>query len=52
MTSFEMCRFLMRNVTVCMEDEYNCLHNNVPTDPKTLVDQLTKIETKLNSDKN
>jgi hypothetical protein len=49
MTSFEMCRFLMRNVTVRMEDEYNCLHNNVPTDPKTLVEQLTKIETKLSS---
>ena len=39
MTPFKMCRFLMRNVTVHMEDEYNCLHNNVPTDPKTLVDQ-------------
>ncbi len=49
MTPFEMCRLLMRNTSVRMEDEYNCLHNNVPTDPKMLVDQLTKIETKLGS---
>ena len=47
MTDFEMCNLLMRNVTAKMEDEYNCLHDTVPTDPKLLVEQLTKIERKL-----
>jgi hypothetical protein len=47
MTPFAMCNLLMRNVTPKMEDEYNCLHDTVPTDPKKLVEQLTKIETKL-----
>jgi hypothetical protein len=47
MTPFAMCNLLMRNVTPKMEDEYNCLHDTVPTDPKKLVDQLTRIETKL-----
>ena len=47
MSPFEMCNLLMRNVTPKMEDEYNCLHDTVPTDPKKLVEQLTKIETKL-----
>ena len=49
MTPIEMCCLIMRNASVRMEDEYNCLHNDVPTDPKTLLDQLTKIETKINS---
>ena len=30
-----------------MEDEYNCMTDLMPTDPKKLVEQLTKIETKL-----
>jgi len=47
MSPFHMCNLLMRNVTPKMEDEYNCLHDTVPTDPKKLVEQLTKIETKL-----
>ena len=47
MTPFAMCNLLMRNVSPKMEDEYNCLHDTVPTDPKKLVEQLTKIETKL-----
>ena len=49
MTPFAMCGLLMRNVSVQIEDEYNCLHNTVPTDPKLLVEQLTRIETKLSS---
>mgnify|MGYP000875615735 FL=1 len=49
MTPFAMCGLLMRNVSIQMEDEYNCLHENVPTDPKKLVDQLTRIETKVRS---
>ena len=47
MTPFAMCNLLMRNVHPKMEDEYNCLHDTVPTDPKKLVEQLTRIETKL-----
>jgi hypothetical protein len=47
MTPFAMCNLLMRNVTPKMEDEYFCLHDTVPTDPKKLVEQLTRIETKL-----
>jgi len=49
MTPFAMCGLLMRNVSVQIEDEYNCLHPTVPTNPKKLVEQLTKIETKLGS---
>ena len=49
MTPFAMCGLLMRNVSVQIEDEYNCLHPMVPTNPKKLVEQLTKIETKLGS---
>ena len=49
MSPFAMCDLLMRNVTVQIVDLYNCLHNVVPTNPKKLVEQLTKIETKLNS---
>ena len=47
MSLFAMCVLLMRNVSVQIEDEYNCLHSVVPTNPKKLVEQLTKIETKL-----
>ena len=47
MSPFAMCGLLMRNVSVQIEDEYNCLHSVVPTNPKKLVEQLTKIETKL-----
>jgi hypothetical protein len=49
MTPFAVCGLLMRNVSVQIEDEYNCLHNVVPTNPKKLVEQLTKIEMKLGS---
>ena len=47
MTPFAMCTLLMQHVSPRMEDEYNCLCDTVPTDPKKLVAQLTKIETKL-----
>ena len=47
MSPFTMYGLLMRNVSVQIEDKYNCLHNIVPTNPKKLVEQLTKIETKL-----
>ena len=47
MTPFVMCGLLMRSVNPNIEDEYNCLHANVPTDPKKLVEQLTRIETKI-----
>jgi len=49
LSPFAMCSLIMRNVSVQMEDEYNCIHNTVPTNPKKLVEQLTKIETKLSS---
>jgi hypothetical protein len=49
MTLFAMCGLLMRNVSVQIEDEYNCLHPMVPMNTKKLVKQLTKIETKLGS---
>ena len=49
MTPFAMCGLLMRNVSVQIDDKYNYLHPMVPTNPKKLVKQLTKIETKLGS---
>jgi hypothetical protein len=49
MTGFEMCTLLMRVISHEIADEYDCLHDSVPTDPKKLVKELTKIETKLKS---
>ena len=40
MTPFIMYSLLMHSVSPHIEDKYNCLHANVPTDPKKLVDQL------------
>ena len=49
MTGFEMCTLLMRMVSDKIADEYNFLQNSVPTDPKKLVKELTKIEDKIES---
>jgi hypothetical protein len=43
-TNFEMCTLLMRVVSDEIADEYDCLRESVPTDPKKLVKELTKIE--------
>ena len=48
LTPVMMCCLLMRVITPAMENEYDCLTDLLPTDPKKLVEQLTKIETKLN----
>ena len=34
MTGFEMCTLLMHVVSHEIADEYDCLHDSVPTDPK------------------
>ena len=47
LTPVQMCNFLMRCISDAMEDEYNCMTDVMPTDPKKLVELLTKIETKL-----
>ena len=49
MSPFAMYGLLMRNVSVQVENEYNCFPNIVPTNPKKSVEQLTKIKTKLGS---
>ena len=49
MTGFEMCTLLMRVVSHEIADEYECLHDVVPTNPKQLVKELTKIENKIKS---
>ena len=49
MTNFGMCNLLMRNVSENIKNKYHCLHDQVPTDPKKLVEQLTRIEKKLNT---
>lgn len=50
MTPFAMCSLLMRNVSVQVEDENNCMYDIAPTNPKKLVEQLTKIETNCHTD--
>ena len=47
LTPVMMCCLIMRVITPAMENEFCCLTDLLPTDPKKLVDQLTKIETKL-----
>ena len=37
----------MRSVLTTMKDEYNCMTDLMPIDPKTLVEHLTKIEAEL-----
>jgi len=37
----------MGNVSVQIEDEYNCLHHTVPTNPNEFLEQLTKVKTKI-----
>ena len=49
MTNFGMCNLLMRNVSENIKNSYHCLHDQVPTDPKKLVEQLSRIEKKLNT---
>jgi hypothetical protein len=51
MTNFGMCTLLMRVVSDEIADEYDFLHDSVPTDPKKLVKELTKIENKFKSNK-
>ena len=47
LTPVQMCKLLMRCISDAMEDEYNCMTDVMPTDPKKLVELLTRIETKL-----
>ena len=47
MTGFEICTLLMRVVSHKITDEYDCLHNSVPTDPKKYAKELTKTENEL-----
>ena len=47
MTGFEMCTLLVLVVSDTIADEYTYLHYSVPTQPKKLVKELTKIENKL-----
>ena len=47
MTGFEMCTLLMRVVSHEIAAEYDCLHDSMPTDPKKMVKELTKLETRL-----
>ena len=42
-----MCNMLMRNVLAAVEDEYNCMSDLMPTDPKKLVEQLLGNQIKL-----
>ena len=42
-----MCNLLMRSCSAATENVYACLIDQVPTNPKHRVDQLTKIKTKL-----
>ena len=53
LTPVQMCKLLMRCFSDAMEDEYNCMPNNLmPTNPQKLVELLTKIEAKLKEVKN
>ena len=38
MAQFAMCCLLMQNVSENIKNEYNCLHDQVLTDPKKLVE--------------
>ena len=45
-THVAVCKLLMWCNPTAMEDEYNCMTDVMPTDPKKLVELLTKIETR------
>ena len=47
LTPVAMCNLLMQSISPMMEDEYNCMTDSLPTNPKKLVELLSKIETKL-----
>ena len=47
LTPVKMCKLIMRCISTVMQDEYNCMADMMPTDPRKLVEFLTKIETKL-----
>ena len=47
LTPVMMCCLIMRAISPSMENEYNCMTDLLPTDPKRVVEQHTKIETKL-----
>ena len=47
MTELEMCTSLTRLISDRIADEYNCLHDSVPTNPKKLAKELSKIKNKL-----
>ena len=42
MTGFEICTLFIYVVSYRITDEYDCLHNNVPTNPNKLAKKLTK----------
>ena len=48
LTHVMMCCLIMCVITPAMENEFTCLSDLFPTNPKKPGDQLTKIETKLN----
>ena len=49
MTGFEICMLQMCVVSEITTDEYRCLQDSVPIDPKKLINELTKIEQKIKS---
>ena len=47
LTPVAMCNLIMRSISPAMEDEYICMTELMPTNPKKFVELLTKIERKL-----
>ena len=47
LTPINMCNLLIHNVLAAVEDEDNCITNLMPTDPKKLVEQLSRSGMKL-----
>ena len=47
MGNVQMCNLLMRCASTAIEDEYYAITDGIPTDPKKLVEHLTRIETKV-----
>ena len=47
MGNVQMCNLLMRCTSTAIEDEYYAITEGIPTDPKKLVEHLTRIETKV-----
>ena len=47
LTPVNMYNLLMHSVLATVEDKCNCMTDLMPADPKKLVKQVTKIETKL-----